>query len=91
MACEHPVQKLAKVATEFVVARKGTWGHDDWEAFCGQVAADGVEMNEHNRMALGNLLEAVRHFYQLRPGLATAPIKKTAPCKKASAKASTAK
>ncbi len=86
MACAHPVEKLAKQATDFVIASKGTWGHEEWEAFCVQATAEGVEMTENNRAALGNLLEAVRYFYALRPGLAKAPKKQTAPCRKASAK-----
>jgi hypothetical protein len=90
MACAHPVEKLAKQAVDFVVSNKGTWGHEDWESFCARSATDGVELNEHNRVALGNLLEALRYFYQLRPGLATAPIKRTATCGKKSAKKSAA-
>ena len=85
MACAHPVEKLVNLATTFVIARKGTWGHEDWEAFCAQSAEAGVELNEYNRVALGNLLEAVRYFYQLSPACAVAPAKKPAAKKPASA------
>ncbi len=91
MACEHPAQKLAKRATDFVVSQKGIWGHEEWEGFCAKAAADGVEMNDCTREALGNLLEAVRYFYDLRPGLATAPVKKSGPCKKAASKTAAVK
>ena len=85
MACAHPVEKLAKLATAFVVARKGTWGHEDWESFCKQSAEAGVELNEYNRVALGNLLEAVRYFYQLSPACEGSDKEKAKPAKKAAA------
>ncbi len=91
MACEHPAEKLVKRATEFIVSKKGTWGHDDWEAFCKQAASEGIELNEHNKVALGNLLEAVRYFYQLSPAAPAAPAKKRAPCKKSAGKTAAAK
>jgi len=91
MACEHPVQKLAKLATDFVVSNKGTWGHEEWEKFCAEATSSGVELTDGNCEALGNLLEAVRYFYQLRPGLATAPVKKSGPCKKSASKTAAVK
>jgi hypothetical protein len=91
MACEHPVQKLTKYATDFVIAQKGVWSHENWEEFCTKAAKEGVELNDCNRKALGNLLEALRYFYELRPGLATAPVKKAGPCKKTASKAGSAK
>jgi len=91
MACEHPVEKLTKEATEFVIARKGVWGHEDWEYFCGQAAANGMELNEYNRVALGNLLEAVRYFYQLSPAPAIPAKKKAAPAKKTAPKKTASK
>jgi high-affinity K+ transport system ATPase subunit B len=91
MACAHPIENLAKQATGFVVANKGTWGHEDWERFCAQVAASGIELNEHNEVALGNLLEAVRYFYQLSPVPAAVPKKKATTSRKAATKKSTPK
>jgi hypothetical protein len=91
MANGHTVEKLASQATEFVIGNKGTWGHEDWESFCAQAAVAGVELNEYNRVALGNLLEAVRYFYQLSPAPAAVAKKKPAPCKKAAVKKSSAK
>ncbi len=86
MAGTYPVETLASAATKFVVANKGTWGHEQWEKFCAQAAAAGIELNEYNRVALGNLLEAMRYFYQLNPKPAAAPKRKAAPRKKAAAK-----
>ena len=91
MAGVNLVGKLTKEATEFVVARAGTWGHDEWEGFCAQACEAGIELNDSNREALGNLLEAVRYFYQLNPTPTAAAKKKEAPCRKAAAKKSVSK
>jgi hypothetical protein len=91
MESSHPVEILAEKASAFVIVKKGTWGHEDWENFCEQVCASGFELNEYNRVALGNLLEALRYFYQLCPMPAVAPKKRAAPCKKAVPKKSVAK
>ena len=86
MAVGSFVERLTKEATDFVVTRKGTWGHEDWEAFCDHAFEKGIEMNEYNRVALGNLLEAVRYFYQLSPSPPAPAKKKAVASKKVTAK-----
>lgn len=80
MAAESTMEKLLDLAREFVIAKKGEWGHEDWEKLLTQADALGMELTDENKRSLGNILEVCKWFYAC--GYA-----KASPEKKAAAKA----
>lgn len=88
---KNPIDDLVSRTSEFVEKQKGRWDHAAWEKLVKDVASHGVEMSDDARRHLGNMLEAVKHFYN---ALSTEPKakkkggakKKVSPQKKAGAK-----
>ncbi len=83
MATNPAIAKIAKLATDFVIQHNGNWGHEEWTAFCGQVQASGWALSDDNQLAIGNLLEALKHLNAQQPATAATPRK--APAKKKAA------
>lgn len=69
------VQTLAKLASDFVVKKKGSWNHDEWEQFL-KTTTDKLEIHfdEIMEARLGLLLETLKAFYL---GLPKRPKKST--------------
>lgn len=91
MAESYTVQQLAKLAGDFVVKKRGTWEHEDWQQLCASVEALGVTLDEDLKTCLGMLLESLKVFYASCPKRPkTAAKKKPRAKRKAKAKAKTA-
>jgi predicted flap endonuclease-1-like 5' DNA nuclease len=56
-------EELAKLATDFVTARKGFWDHAAWTDFLSNVQTKGFDISEEMQSSLGELLEAIKRFY----------------------------
>ena len=56
-------EELAKLATDFVTARKGFWDHAAWTDFLSNVQRKGFDISEEMQSSLGELLEAIKRFY----------------------------
>lgn len=88
MAETYTVQQLAKLASDFVVKKRGTWNHTEWQELCASVASLGLELDEEMEARLGLLLETLKTFYVSLPKRAkTATKKKTKAKAKSKAKA----
>jgi predicted flap endonuclease-1-like 5' DNA nuclease len=55
---------LVKLAGEFVTSRKGMWDHAAWLDFIADVQKLGFNVSEEMQSRLGELLEAVKRFYE---------------------------
>jgi hypothetical protein len=83
MAEAYVIQQVAKKAGDFVVKKRGTWNHEEWEQFCAAFAAQGLEMDGDRRTQLGLLLEALKALYVALPKKpkAKTPVKRKARAK----------
>lgn len=81
----YSIQQLAKITSDFVVKKRGSWNHDDWQSLCGSASALGLATdNAEISEKLGLLLEIFKEFYLVLPKRV-----KTAAKKKAKSKAKT--
>jgi hypothetical protein len=87
-AKKNPIEDLVSRTSKFVEKQKGRWDHDAWEKLVKDVSSNGVEMSGDARRHLGNMVEAVKHFYN---ELSTEPKKKPAKAKSPKTKASVKK
>lgn len=55
---------LVKLAGEFVTNRKGMWDHTAWLDFVSDVQKSGINLTEEMQSRLGELLEAMKRFYE---------------------------
>ena len=60
---KNPIEDLVSRTSKFVEKQKGRWDHAAWEKLVKDVSTTGVEMTDDTRRHLGNMLEAVKHFY----------------------------
>ena len=63
MATKTRLQKVLDLTGQFVIAQKGVWDHDEWEAFLGKAAALGIAMDDESKRCLGNILESSKGLY----------------------------
>jgi hypothetical protein len=63
MAMKSRLQKVLDLAGQFVITRKGAWGHEDWERFLEGAVALGIELTDETKRNLGNILESCKCFY----------------------------
>jgi len=56
-------ERLFHLAEMFIESNLGSWTHEEWEIFVGEVAALGYDMDKTGRQHLGNILEAGKYFY----------------------------
>ncbi|OQC04686.1 MAG: hypothetical protein BWX80_02367 [Candidatus Hydrogenedentes bacterium ADurb.Bin101] len=67
MPSPYTVQQLSKIAGDFVVKRRGSWNHEEWEQFCAEVSKLGITPNAELQAHLGLLLETLKVFYLSLP------------------------
>ncbi len=60
---KNPIEDLVSRTSKFVEKQKGRWDHAAWEKLVNDVSTTGVDMTDDTRRHLGNMLEAVKHFY----------------------------
>lgn len=60
---KNSIDDLVSRTSEFVEKQKGRWDHAAWEKLVKDVSSHGIEMSDDARRHLGNMLEAVKHFY----------------------------
>jgi hypothetical protein len=60
---KKPVDDLVSRARKFVEQQRGRWDHAAWEKLVNDLSKSGVNMGDDARRHLGNMLEAVKHFY----------------------------
>lgn len=60
-------ERVLELAAKFVTRQKGTWEHDDWEAFLDEAGKLGLDLNDETRRNLGNILEAAKSFCVVEP------------------------
>jgi hypothetical protein len=60
---KKPVDDLVSRARKFVEQQRGRWDHAAWEKLVNDLSKSGVDMGDDARRHLGNMLEAVKHFY----------------------------
>jgi len=58
---------LVKQAFDFVETRKGTWDHEGWLNFLGEVQNKGYHVTEETQSYLGLILESIKKFNQNFP------------------------
>jgi predicted flap endonuclease-1-like 5' DNA nuclease len=65
MAAKQQVSfdELTKLASEFVTAQQGIWGHAGWLGFLERVQESGVDVSADMQATLGNLLEAMKEYH----------------------------
>jgi len=91
MATKSKTQKLLDLAGKFVTVQNGKWNHVEWEAFLGDAAALGVELNDESRRNLGNILEASKYFHHATAAAKPKPKGKAKPKSKPKATKSKSK
>ncbi len=84
MANAKSVEALLALAGKFVVAQKGDWDHEAWEALLTEVEGMGLELTDECKRNLGNVLEASKYFYH-RPAAKKGVKAEAKPKKKAKA------
>jgi predicted flap endonuclease-1-like 5' DNA nuclease len=55
--------ELTKLASEFVTAQQGIWGHAGWLDFLERVQEQGVDVSADMQAKLGDLLEAMKEYH----------------------------
>ncbi len=63
MADKTTLETLLELAGKFVVAQKGQWEHEQWEALLAKVAGLGIVVDDESKRNLGNILESCKYFY----------------------------
>ncbi|HOC70922.1 MAG TPA: hypothetical protein PLL36_11960 [Candidatus Hydrogenedentes bacterium] len=63
MPSPYTVQQLSKIASDFVVKKRGNWNHEEWEQFCAEVSKFGITLDTEMQARLGLLLETLKVFY----------------------------
>lgn len=81
---KNPIEDLVSRTSKFVEKQKGRWDHAAWEKLVSDVSTTGVDMTDDTRRHLGNMLEAVKHFYT---ELSKSPKSKSKSSSKSNAKA----
>jgi len=57
------VRDVLEIAAEFVIKRKGTWEHAEWEAFLKKAGKAGAPEGEAGEKILGAILESAKGLY----------------------------
>lgn len=56
--------ELVKFAGDFVASRKGVWDHAAWLDFVSNIQKKGFDLSEEMQAYLGEVLEAMKRFYE---------------------------
>lgn len=58
------LDEIVRLAGDFVTRKEGTWDHADWLGFLTTLQQKGIDLSEEMQAYVGQLLEAIKRFYQ---------------------------
>jgi len=58
-----PFDELARLASDFVAAQRGSWDHQDWVDLLARARAKGIDVSAEMQASLGALLEALKDYH----------------------------